>query len=188
LDEIGRGTSTYDGLAIAWAVIEYIHNHPELRAKTLFATHYHELTDLPERLPHVVNYNVAVDDSGNQGGGHENGVGEDVVFLRRIIPGKADRSYGVHVARLAGLPSAAVARAEEILGELERSGAAGPKRLFDAVASKAGTKGKSAALQTTLFADIHPVVEALRQLDVNGLTPLEALNRLYELQQLAKRN
>ena len=95
LDEIGRGTSTYDGLAIAWAVVEYIHNHPGLRAKTLFATHYHELTDLAERLPHVVNYNVAVDDSGD---------GEDVVFLRRIIPGKADRSYGVHVARMAGLP------------------------------------------------------------------------------------
>ncbi len=90
LDEIGRGTSTYDGLAIAWAVVEYIHNHPGLRAKTLFATHYHELTDLAERLPCVVNYNVAVDDSGD---------GEDVVFLRRIVPGKADRSYGVHVAR-----------------------------------------------------------------------------------------
>lgn len=179
LDEIGRGTSTYDGLAIAWAVIEYIHNHPELRAKTLFATHYHELTDLPERLPHVVNYNVAVDDSGER---------EDVVFLRRIIPGKADRSYGVHVARMAGLPSGAVARAEEILDELERSGAAGPKRLFDAVAPKGNAKGKGAAMQVSLFADVHPVVEALRQLDVNGLTPLEALNRLYELQQLAKRN
>jgi DNA mismatch repair protein MutS len=178
LDEIGRGTSTYDGLAIAWAVIEYIHNHPELRAKTLFATHYHELTDLPERLPHVVNYNVAVDDSGD---------GTDVVFLRRIIPGKADRSYGVHVARMAGLPAAAVMRAEEILGELERSGAAGPKRLFDAVGPKAASKGK-AATQVSLFADVHPVVEALRGLDVNGLTPLEALNRLYELQQLAKRN
>ncbi|MCC6454326.1 MAG: DNA mismatch repair protein MutS [Caldilineaceae bacterium] len=178
LDEIGRGTSTYDGLAIAWAVIEYIHNHPELRAKTLFATHYHELTDLPERLPHVVNYNVAVDDSGD---------GDDVVFLRRIIPGKADRSYGVHVARLAGLPSAAVTRAEEILEELERSGAAGPKRLFEAQAKQAA-RGKAAALQVSLFADVHPVVEALRQLDVNGLTPLEALNRLYELQQVAKRN
>lgn len=177
LDEIGRGTSTYDGLAIAWAVIEYIHNHPGLRAKTLFATHYHELTDLPERLPHVVNYHVAVDDSGG---------GDDVVFLRRIIPGRADRSYGVHVARLAGLPSAAVARAEEILGELELSGAAGPKRLFEAQ-TRAG-KSKNAALQVSLFADVHPVVEALRQLDVNALTPLEALNRLYELQQVAKRN
>jgi DNA mismatch repair protein MutS len=158
-------------------VIEYIHNHPELRAKTLFATHYHELTDLPERLPHVVNYNVAVDDSGN---------GQDVVFLRRIIPGKADRSYGVHVARMAGMPAAAVTRAEEILGELERSGAAGPRRLFDAVAPKANSK--NTAMQVSLFADVHPVVETLRQLDVNGLTPLEALNRLYELQQLAKRS
>ena len=179
LDEIGRGTSTYDGLAIAWAVIEYIHNHPELRAKTLFATHYHELTDLAERLPHVVNYHVAVDDAGN---------GEDVVFLRRIIPGKADRSYGVHVARMAGLPGGAVARAEEILDELERSGAAGPKRLFDPT-PKAGKGGAAvAARQVTLFADVHPAVEALRKLDVNGLTPLDALNRLYELQQLAKQS
>jgi len=175
LDEIGRGTSTYDGLSIAWAVIEYIHNHPGLRAKTLFATHYHELTDLAERLPHVVNYNVAVDDSGN---------GEDVIFLRRIIPGKADRSYGVHVARMAGLPLAAINRAEEILADLERSGAAGPKRLFEPE-KKRGTK---AALQVSLFADVHPVVDALRKLDVNGLTPLDALNRLYELQQLAKKH
>ncbi|RIK42155.1 MAG: DNA mismatch repair protein MutS, partial [Chloroflexi bacterium] len=178
LDEIGRGTSTYDGLAIAWAVIEFIHNHPGLRAKTLFATHYHELTDLAERLPHVVNYNVAVDDSA--GGKH--GEGDDVIFLRRIIPGKADRSYGVHVARLAGLPAAVVNRAEEILLELERSGAAGPKRLFEPE-----SRGGKAALQVSLFADTHPVVEALRKLDVNGLTPLDALNRLYELQQMADR-
>ena len=174
LDEIGRGTSTYDGLAIAWAVIEYIHNHPKLRAKTLFATHYHELTDLAERLPCVVNYNVAVDDSG---------AGEDVVFLRRIIPGKADRSYGVHVARMAGLPLAAVNRAEEILTDLERSGAAGPRRLYE----PEGKRGKSAAAtQVSLFAEAHPAVEALRRLDVNGLTPLDALNRLYELQKLAQ--
>jgi DNA mismatch repair protein MutS len=173
LDEIGRGTSTYDGLAIAWAVIEYIHNHPELRAKTLFATHYHELTDLAERLPHVVNYNVAVDDSGD---------GADVIFLRRILPGKADRSYGVHVARMAGLPVAAVTRAEEILEDLERSGAAGPKRLFEAK----DKKGRPTAMQVSLFAEAHPAVEALRNLDVNGLTPLDALNRLYELQNLAE--
>jgi DNA mismatch repair protein MutS len=170
LDEIGRGTSTYDGLAIAWAVVEYIHNHPGLRAKTLFATHYHELTDLAERLPYVVNYNVAVDDSGD---------GEDVVFLRRIIPGKADRSYGVHVARMAGLPSAVVNRAAEILEDLERSGAAGPRRLGEGNARR--TK---AATQVSLFAEVHPVVDALRALDVNGLTPLDALNRLYELQKM----
>ncbi|MBW7882084.1 MAG: DNA mismatch repair protein MutS [Caldilineaceae bacterium] len=173
LDEIGRGTSTYDGLAIAWAVIEYIHNHPNLRAKTLFATHYHELTDLAERLPNVVNYNVAVDDSGG---------GEDVIFLRRIIPGKADRSYGVHVARMAGLPVAVVTRAEEILEDLERSGAAGPRRLYETESKRA----KAAAMQVSLFAEVHPVVEALRKMDVNGLTPLEALNRLYELQKMVQ--
>lgn len=177
LDEIGRGTSTYDGLAIAWAVIEYIHNHPNLRARTLFATHYHELTDLAERLPHVVNYNVAVDDSGSSSDGSQ-----DVVFLHRIIPGKADRSYGVHVARLAGLPAVVVHRAEEILADLEESGAAGPKRLFE-VESR---RGKPAALQVSLFGEAHPAVEALRTLDVNALTPLDALNRLYELQKLAK--
>jgi DNA mismatch repair protein MutS len=173
LDEIGRGTSTYDGLAIAWAVVEYIHNHPGLRAKTLFATHYHELTDLAERLPHIVNYNVAVDESGN---------GEDVIFLRRIVPGKADRSYGVHVARMAGLPPVAVYRAEEILQELERSGAAGPRRLFEPEQKR----GKPTAMQVSLFAEVHPVVEALRKMDVNNLTPLDALNRLYELQKLAR--
>jgi DNA mismatch repair protein MutS len=196
LDEIGRGTSTYDGLAIAWAVVEYIHNHPGLRAKTLFATHYHELTDLAERLPHVVNYYVAVDDShapasgrgGNQAE-HVRGDGQDVVFLRRILPGKADRSYGVHVARMAGLPQAAVQRAEEILYDLERSGAAGPRRLLD-LESKRGPGGAqprgAAAMQVSLFAEVHPAVEALRRLDVNSLTPLEALNRLFELQKLAK--
>ena len=178
LDEVGRGTSTYDGMAIAWAVVEYIHNHPNLRAKTLFATHYHELTDLEDRLPHVVNYHVAVDD-----GGDLNGDGShDVIFLRRILPGKADRSYGVHVARMAGLPGGAVQRAEEILVDLESSGAAGPKWIFEAK-----VKGKkAAATQVTLFADVHPAVEALRTLDVNGLTPLDALNRLYELQKLAQ--
>ncbi len=175
LDEIGRGTSTYDGLAIAWAVVEYIHNHPSLRAKTLFATHYHELTDLSERLPHVINYHVAVDDSG-----------DGVVFLHRILPGKANRSYGVHVAQLAGLPKAVVQRAEEILADLERSGAAGPRRLTELDSHKKKSAQKS-ALQVGLFADAHPALEALRALDLNGLTPLDALNRLYELQKLLEK-
>jgi DNA mismatch repair protein MutS len=188
LDEIGRGTSTYDGLAIAWAVIEYIHNHPGLRARTLFATHYHELTELAERLPHVVNYNVAVDDNEESLGqseayeGGRNVGGRDVVFLHRIIPGKADRSYGVHVARLAGLPGAVVNRAGEILLDLERSGAAGPKRLFE----PEGAHLRKAPVQVALFSESHPAIEALRSLDVNALTPLDALNRLYELQKLAK--
>lgn len=171
LDEIGRGTSTYDGLAIAWAVVEYIHNHPSLRAKTLFATHYHELTDLPERLPHVVNYQVAVDDGG-----------EEVVFLHRILPGRADRSYGVHVAQMAGLPKAVVQRAEEILTDLERSGAAGPRRLTEL--NEQTARAKKTATQVGLFAELHPAMHALRSLDLNGLTPLDALNRLYELQKM----
>ena len=174
LDEIGRGTSTYDGLAIAWSVIEYLHNHPALQAKTLFATHYHELTDLSERLPHVVNYQVAVDDRGEQ-----------VVFLHRILPGKADRSYGVHVAQMAGLPVQVVHRAEEILHDLEKSGAAGPRRLGEVVSH---SSKRPVAMQVGLFADAHPAVEVLRGMDVNHLTPLDALNRLYELQKLAREN
>ena len=163
LDEIGRGTSTYDGLAIAWAVVEYIHNHPGLRAKTLFATHYHELTDLAERLPHVVNFNVAVAEQG-----------DSVVFLHKIIPGGADRSYGVHVAQLAGLPRPVVSRAQEILADLEASGAAGPRR---------SVIDRPTVYQLPLFSVEDPVIVELRALDVNSLSPLAALNKLYELQQ-----
>jgi DNA mismatch repair protein MutS len=165
LDEIGRGTSTYDGLAIAWAVVEYIHNHPGLRAKTLFATHYHELTDLAERLPNVVNYNVAVAERG-----------DDVAFLHKIVPGPADRSYGVHVARLAGLPRPVINRAEEILADLEASGAAGPRR----------SVAEPTIYQLSLFSGDDPVIAELKALDLNGLSPLDALNKLYELQQRVK--
>ena len=166
LDEIGRGTSTYDGLAIAWAVTEYIHNHPGLRAKTLFATHYHELTDLAERLPHVVNFNVAVAEQGDK-----------VIFLHKIAPGAADRSYGVHVAQLAGLPRPVVARAQEILADLEASGAAGPRR---------SVIERPVVYQLPLFSREDPVIAELRVLDVNSLSPLAALNKLYELQQRVK--
>ncbi len=169
LDEIGRGTSTYDGLAIAWAVVEYIHNHPRLRARTLFATHYHELTDLAQRLPHVVNWNVAVAEQG-----------DDVVFLHKIIPGAADRSYGVHVARLAGMPQAVVQRAEEILADLERSGAAGPRRLA------ADPVEAMVVRQLTLFSLADPIIETLKTIDISTLTPLEAINQLYQLQQQAR--
>jgi DNA mismatch repair protein MutS len=167
LDEIGRGTSTYDGLAIAWAVIEYIHNHPGLRAKTLFATHYHELTDLAERLPHVVNFNVAVAEQG-----------ETVAFLHKIIPGAADRSYGVHVAQLAGLPRPVVTRAQEILADLEASGAAGPRR---------SALGQPVLFQLPLFSAEDPVIAELKVMDVNAFSPLAALNKLYELQQRVKK-
>jgi DNA mismatch repair protein MutS len=163
-DEIGRGTSTYDGLAIAWAVVEYIHNHPRLRAKTLFATHYHELTELAKTLPHVRNYNVAVAEEGGK-----------VIFLHKIVPGGADKSYGIHVAQLAGLPRSIIARAEAILQELE-SNSRGME----------GPKGKPLPQQLKLFGLPDPVLEELKQLDVSQMTPLEAIGKLYELQQKAK--
>ncbi len=157
LDEIGRGTSTYDGVSIAWAVVEYIHNHPTLRAKTLFATHYHELTQLADLLPGVRNYNVAVNESGGQ-----------VVFLHKIIPGGADRSYGIHVGQLAGLPSPVVQRAEQILLQLEKS------------SGKAIKIDPEVPRQMALFPETNPLLEDLKNLDMNALSPIEALNKLYE--------
>ncbi|HUT20199.1 MAG TPA: DNA mismatch repair protein MutS [Anaerolineae bacterium] len=164
LDEIGRGTSTYDGISIAWAMVEYIHNHPRLGAKTLFATHYHELTDLQRVLPRVRNYNVAVAEQGDR-----------VVFLHHIVPGGADKSYGIHVAQLAGMPKPVIHRAEQILEQLER----------DAARSPGQARPQAETLQLPLFNTTSPALEALRSLDVNSLTPIEALTRLYELQRMA---
>ena len=166
LDEIGRGTSTYDGMSIAQAVVEFLHNTPRLGCRTLFATHYHELIALADRLPRVRNYTVAVAEEGG-----------DVVFLHRIVPGGADRSYGVHVAQLAGLPRAVVQRAWELLAGLE--GRAQESR---------GAGRRPAPAQPPLFAEGPPVsaaMEALRALELESLTPIESLNKLYELQRLA---
>ncbi len=170
LDEIGRGTSTYDGLAIARAIVEYLHNNKRCGARTLFATHYHELVELARTLPRVRAYNVAVAEEE----GH-------VVFLRKIVPGGADRSYGIHVAQLAGIPRQVVRRAEEVLEDLERKGDARTRRraMRDMVMPQ--------ALQLTLFAaEPDPIVEELKALAVDELTPLEALTRLYELQRKAR--
>jgi DNA mismatch repair protein MutS len=159
LDEIGRGTSTYDGLSIAWGIIEFIHNHPHLRAKTLFATHYHELTQLAELLPGVRNYNVAVSEADNK-----------VVFLHKIVPGGADKSYGIHVAQLAGLPGPVIQRANEIMAELERS------------SGRAMRLNPQAAQQASLFPETSPLMNELKEIDVNSLSPIEALNKLFEWQ------
>jgi DNA mismatch repair protein MutS len=170
LDELGRGTSTYDGIAIAWAVLEHIHNHPRLGARTIFATHYHELTQLADSLPRLRNYNMAVAET-DQG----------VVFLHRIQPGAADRSYGVHVAELAGLPRGVTARAWQILERLEAEG--------HAPLQPAGARPPVPSGQLALFAPApveHPVVEAVRQLDPDTLSPLEALALLYELRRRAR--
>ncbi len=159
LDEIGRGTSTYDGVSIAWAVIEYIHNHPRVRSKTLFATHYHELTQLAELLPGVRNFNVAVSEADGQ-----------VIFLHKIVPGGADRSYGIHVGQLAGLPKPVIQRAGEILRQLESS------------SGKAVKITPSAPRQMALFPETNPLLDELKALDINSLSPIEALTKVYEWQ------
>ena len=167
LDEIGRGTSTYDGVAIAWAVSEHLHDR--IGCKTMFATHYHELMQLPERLEHARNYNVAVREAGGT-----------VVFLHRLEPGGTDQSYGVHVAHLAGLPDTVVARAHEILRTLE-----GEHRVVPGAPPRPPDPEQLALFGGT--APPHPVLERLRELDLDTLTPIEALNRLVEMQREAGR-
>ncbi|HLH60272.1 MAG TPA: DNA mismatch repair protein MutS [Ktedonobacteraceae bacterium] len=170
LDEIGRGTSTYDGLAIARAVVEYLHNNRRCGARTLFATHYHELVEVARMLPRVRCLNVAVTEEE----GH-------VVFLHKIVPGGADKSYGVHVAQLAGIPRPVIHRAEEILEELERKGEAKARR------KAMKDLPTPMAMQMTLFAaEQHPVVEELKSLVIDELTPIEAIGKLYELQKKAQ--
>lgn len=170
LDEIGRGTSTYDGLAIAWAVAEYIN---AIGCKTLFATHYHHLNELEKSLEGVRNYRIAVKEEGDR-----------IVWLRKIMPGGTDRSYGIEVARLAGLPTPVIARAREVLTALEQNGASATGIPSD----RAVIPTHAESLQLKLF-DIaeHPVVEELRQLDITTMTPVEALTTLYNLQKRATR-
>jgi DNA mismatch repair protein MutS len=167
LDEIGRGTSTYDGVSIAWAVSEHLHD--QAGCKTVFATHYHELTQLADELPAVRNFNVAVRESG-----------EDVVFLHRLQPGGADRSYGIEVGRLAGLPAPVIERARAVLRLLEGE-------QLVAGLTGGGVQPKANNPQLGLFGDVHPAVERLRLIDTNQVTPLEALKVLDELARLAKR-
>ena len=170
LDEIGRGTSTYDGLSLAWAIVEHLHN--QIGCRTLFATHYHELTQLADQLDHVANRNVAVHEQEGK-----------VAFLHRILPGAADRSYGIHVARLAGVPRSVNQRAEAILAELESQGERAKGN--GQVSPTAPRHG----LQLTLFeTEEHPLLDELRRLDLNAMTPLEALGLLEEAQQRLDRS
>jgi DNA mismatch repair protein MutS len=167
LDEIGRGTSTFDGLSLAWAVAEHLASNPRARPKTIFATHYHELTDLADGLPGVVNFHVVVREWK-----------DDIVFLRKVVPGRSDRSYGIQVARLAGLPPPVVARAREILNGLERD------ELSRGGRPSLSAAGGAVQSQMGLFqspADADPVHRRLRSLDINAITPMEALKLLAEL-------
>ena len=172
-DELGRGTSTYDGISIAWAIVEYIHEHPNAKAKTLFATHYHELNEMERSFPRIKNYNISVKEVGNK-----------VIFLRKLVPGGSEHSFGIHVAKMAGMPKSIVSRANEILKQLEKEN------------RQEGISGKSvkavtapaAGYQLSFFQLDDPVLsqvrDEIRDLDVNNLTPIEALNKLNEIKRI----
>jgi DNA mismatch repair protein MutS len=173
LDEIGRGTSTYDGVSLAWAIVEHLHD--AIGCRTLFATHYHELTDLAATLPGVRNLNVSVKEWE-----------DNVVFLHKIVPGAADKSYGIHVARLAGVPRGVNERAKQILAHLEQEHLddTGRERIAGSSRSSVVKKKRSGDIQLTLFGlPTHPLIDTLRELDVDNLTPLAALQLLKEWQQ-----
>lgn len=176
LDEIGRGTSTIDGLSIAWAVVEYISNPKLLGAKTLFATHYHELSELEGKLSNVKNYCIAVKEQG-----------DDIVFLRRIIPGGADKSYGIQVAKLAGVPERVIDRAKEICAELEQEDLSSITHNLEVGSSKKKKERRADALdvgQISFFDMVSDdvIIDEIRSLDLSNMTPMSALNKLYELQ------
>jgi len=173
LDEIGRGTSTYDGISIAWAIAEFLHNHPSAKAKTLFATHYHELNELTTSLDRIKNYNVTVKEVNNK-----------VIFLRKLVPGGSEHSFGIHVAKLAGMPPKLLNRANQILKRLEQERTGG-EQIKDSM-----RKIQKQAYQLQMFAIDDPVLNKIRDmlnnLDVNSLTPVEALMKLDEIQRLLK--
>ncbi|MFD2872075.1 DNA mismatch repair protein MutS [Mucilaginibacter ximonensis] len=173
LDEIGRGTSTYDGISIAWSIAEYLHNHPSAKAKTLFATHYHELNELSNSFNRIKNYNVTVKEIGHQ-----------IIFLRKLVPGGSEHSFGIHVAKLAGMPPKVLSRANEILKKLENERTGG-EHIKESI-----RKVQKQAVQMQMFSIDDPVLvkirDTLNNLDVNTLTPVEALMKLDEIQRLIK--
>jgi DNA mismatch repair protein MutS len=173
LDEIGRGTSTYDGISIAWSIAEYLHNHPAAKAKTLFATHYHELNELSNSFARIKNFNVTVKEVGNQ-----------VIFLRKLMPGGSEHSFGIHVAKMAGMPQKVLSRANEILKKLEHERTGG-EHIKESI-----RKVQKQAVQMQMFSIDDPVLvkirDTLNNLDVNTLTPVEALMKLDEIQRVIK--
>ncbi|KPK95723.1 DNA mismatch repair protein MutS, partial [bacterium SM23_31] len=173
LDEIGRGTSTFDGLSIAWATVEYLHNTPKIAAKTLFATHFHELTALIQHLPHVKNLHVQVKEWQ-----------DSVIFLRKILPGSTDHSYGIHVARMAGVPPAIIIRAREILDNLEAMELA-PGQFSNKDTVESGFLQGSGAYQISLFSQEEALLrQSLQSIDPETITPREAIQKLFELKRI----
>ena len=174
LDEIGRGTSTYDGISIAWSIVEYLHNHPLFKPKILFATHYHELNEMARIFPRIKNYHIAVREVGNQ-----------VVFLRKLMPGGSEHSFGIHVARMAGMPLKVIERATELLETLENS------RNSNSLASSAEKSSKQSSLegvQLSFFQLDDPLLlklkDEIHRIDINTITPVEALMKLHQLKKL----
>lgn len=182
-DELGRGTSTYDGISIAWAIVEHIHEHKKARARTLFATHYHELNDMEAQFPRIKNYNVSVKEIDNK-----------VIFLRKLERGGSEHSFGIHVAKMAGMPKTIVKRADEILHQLEKENRQEGLSATATTEKKTGKKMISASrqdgLQLSFFQLDDPVLCQIRDeilhLDVNNLTPLEALNKLNEIKKIVR--
>ncbi len=167
-DEIGRGTSTFDGMSIARAVLEYVQDPKQIGAKTLFATHYHELTEMESLLPGVKNFNIAVKKRG-----------DDITFLRRILRGGADDSFGIEVAKLAGVPDKVIRRAKQVLAELEGSSG-------EYTAQQAAAHSVEEPVQLTMESTEGEVLQKLRGLDVNALTPIQCMNALFELSSMLK--
>jgi DNA mismatch repair protein MutS len=172
-DELGRGTSTYDGISIAWAIVEYIHEHPRAKARTLFATHYHELNEMEKSFSRIRNYNVSVKEVDNK-----------VIFLRKLVRGGCEHSFGIHVASMSGMPKSIVKRADEILHELEKSSQGiSAKPISEMSNSREG-------MQLSFFQLEDPVLCQIRDeiinLDINSLTPIEALNKLNEIKKIVK--
>ncbi len=177
LDEIGRGTSTFDGISIAWSVAEYLSSTPEVRARTLFATHYHELTELENQIEGIVNYNIAVKEWNDQ-----------IIFLRKIVQGGTDKSYGIHVARLAGLPKKVITRAMEILSALENDCIREQTVFTQNEAINPKEEAESEQLMLFGYQKPNPTIERLKKIACDKITPLEALNILYELKEMASEN
>jgi DNA mismatch repair protein MutS len=177
LDEIGRGTSTYDGISIAWAIAEYIHEHPKSRAKTLFATHYHELNEMTNRFNRIKNFNVSVKE-----------VGKQILFLRKLVEGGSEHSFGIHVAKLAGMPPEVLQRATDMLGQLESSHELDKESGKKATKKKKGASPDLSDMQLSFFQLNDPVLEQIREelvsIDINTLTPVEALMKLNEIKKL----
>jgi len=181
-DELGRGTSTYDGISIAWAIVEHIHENPKAKARTLFATHYHELNEMEHTYSRIKNYNVSVKEVDNK-----------VIFLRKLERGGSEHSFGIHVAKMAGMPKSIVKRADEILALLEKENRQGSisgkeKEITSEIKRKKELSSSSDGIQLNFFQLDDPVLSQIRDeiinLDINNLTPVEALNKLNEIKKI----